>query len=147
MGTESLLAQNTRVNRVIHDRGGFLLPDSMTCDLSCSVSQSSSHELKRFVGLAFTIGAEVAKESARNEEITKKSLEAKFRGLCVRTKADVHTHCHDLGCTSRLEPDPMHLSLWSGPFTVTNVSPYGHIEIMTKMAQSSLSIDKDSSIT
>ncbi|MED6109417.1 hypothetical protein PIB30_033393 [Stylosanthes scabra] len=91
MGTESLLARNIRVNRAIHDWEGFLLLDSMTCDLSCSAK----------------IGAEVAKESARNEEITKKSLEAKFRCLCVRTKADVRTHCHDLGGTSRLEPDPM----------------------------------------
>ncbi|MED6178462.1 hypothetical protein PIB30_107860, partial [Stylosanthes scabra] len=54
------------------------------------------------------IGEEVAKESARNEEITKKILKAKFRSLCVSTKADVRTHCHDLGGTSRLEPDPMH---------------------------------------
>ncbi|MED6126544.1 hypothetical protein PIB30_079501 [Stylosanthes scabra] len=35
MGTDSLLARNTRVNRAIHDREGFLLLDSMTCDLSC----------------------------------------------------------------------------------------------------------------
>ncbi|MED6223405.1 hypothetical protein PIB30_073669 [Stylosanthes scabra] len=41
-----------------------------------------------------TIRAKVAKESVRNEKITKKSLEARFRGLCVRTKADVRTHCH-----------------------------------------------------
>ncbi|MED6175339.1 hypothetical protein PIB30_077387 [Stylosanthes scabra] len=37
----------------------------------------------------------------------KKRLEAKFRFLCVCTKADVRTHCHDLGDMSRLEPDPM----------------------------------------
>ncbi|MED6124305.1 hypothetical protein PIB30_057725 [Stylosanthes scabra] len=43
-----------------------------------------------------------------NKEITKKSLEAKFRCLCVRTKVDVRTHCQDLGGTSKLEPDPMH---------------------------------------
>ncbi|MED6125513.1 hypothetical protein PIB30_069167 [Stylosanthes scabra] len=72
MGTESLLTQNTRVNRAIHDQEGFLLLDSMTCDLSCSAK----------------IGAEVAKESARNEQIMKKSLEAKFICLCVRTKTD-----------------------------------------------------------
>ncbi|MED6152564.1 hypothetical protein PIB30_093244 [Stylosanthes scabra] len=91
MGTESLLARNTRVNRAIHDREGFLLLDSMICDLSCSAK----------------IGVEVAKESVRNEEITKKSLEAKFRCLCIRSMANVRTHCHDLGSTSRLEPDPM----------------------------------------
>ncbi|MED6163129.1 hypothetical protein PIB30_076866 [Stylosanthes scabra] len=49
----------------------------------------------------------MAKEGARNEEITKKSLEAKFRCLCVRTKVDVRRHCEDLGGTSKLEPDPM----------------------------------------
>ncbi|MED6139439.1 hypothetical protein PIB30_083870 [Stylosanthes scabra] len=95
MGTDSLLARNTRVNRAIHDRGRFLLLDSMTCDLSCSAK----------------IGAEVAKESARNEKITKKSLEDKSSAYAYAPKTDVRTHCHDLGGTSRLEPDPMRTHL------------------------------------
>ncbi|MED6208359.1 hypothetical protein PIB30_044250 [Stylosanthes scabra] len=114
MGTESLLARNTRVNRAIHDWEGFSLLDSITCDLSCSVIQSSSHELQHFVGLAFTakIGAEVAKESARNEKITKKSLETKSSTYAYAPKTDVRTYCHDLGGTSRLEPDPMRTHQW-----------------------------------
>ncbi|MED6127231.1 hypothetical protein PIB30_086036, partial [Stylosanthes scabra] len=91
MGTESHLARNTRVNRAIHDQGGFLLLDSVTCDLSCSAK----------------IGTEVAKKSARNEKITKKSLEAKFSAYMYAPKTNVRTHCHDLGVTSRLESDPM----------------------------------------
>ncbi|MED6123255.1 hypothetical protein PIB30_047410 [Stylosanthes scabra] len=113
METESLLARNTRVNRAIQNRGGFLLLDSMTCDLLCSVSQSSSHELKHFVGLAFAakIGVEVAKESTRNEKTIKKSLEAKSSAYAYAPKTDVRTHCHDLGGTSKLELDPMHSHL------------------------------------
>ncbi|MED6128848.1 hypothetical protein PIB30_102038 [Stylosanthes scabra] len=92
MGTESLLARNTRVNnRAIHDRKWFLLLDSMTCDPSCKSK----------------IGAEVAKESVRNEKITKKSLEAKSSAYAYALKTDVRTHCYDLGVTSKLEPDPM----------------------------------------
>ncbi|MED6213769.1 hypothetical protein PIB30_096583, partial [Stylosanthes scabra] len=56
------------------------------------------------------IGPKVAKERARNEKITKK-LEGQIQCLCVRTKTDVHTHCHDLGGTSKLEPDPMRTHL------------------------------------
>ncbi|MED6224028.1 hypothetical protein PIB30_079810 [Stylosanthes scabra] len=95
MGTESLLARNTRVNRAIHDRERFLLLDSMTRDPSCSAK----------------IGAEVAKESARNEEIAKKSLEARFRAYAYTTGTDVRTHCHVLGGTPRLELDPMRTHL------------------------------------
>ncbi|MED6162925.1 hypothetical protein PIB30_075076, partial [Stylosanthes scabra] len=52
-------------------------------------------------------GAEVAKESARNEKIAKKSLEAKSRAYAYALKGPMHTHCHDLGVTSKLEPDHM----------------------------------------
>ncbi|MED6189685.1 hypothetical protein PIB30_098475 [Stylosanthes scabra] len=95
MGTESLLARNTRVNRAIHDREGFLLLDSMTCDPSCKSK----------------IGAKVAKESVRNEKITKKSLEAKSSAYADAPKTDGCTHCHDLGVTSKLKPDPMRTHL------------------------------------
>ncbi|MED6211884.1 hypothetical protein PIB30_077857 [Stylosanthes scabra] len=95
MGTKSHLARNTRVNRAIHNRGGFLLLDFMTCDLSCSAK----------------IGTKVIKKSARNEKITKKSLEAKSSAYAYAPKTDVPTHCHDLGVTSRLQPDPMHRHL------------------------------------
>ncbi|MED6116263.1 hypothetical protein PIB30_098482, partial [Stylosanthes scabra] len=53
MGTESLLARNTRVNRAIHDREGFLLLDSMTCDPSCKWFNKLTSErmwLKRVQG-------------------------------------------------------------------------------------------------
>ncbi|MED6151954.1 hypothetical protein PIB30_087224 [Stylosanthes scabra] len=70
MGTESFLARNTRVNRAIHDRGGFLLLDSMTCDISCSAK----------------IGAEMAKENTRNEKITKKILEARFSAFAYASR-------------------------------------------------------------
>ncbi|MED6114358.1 hypothetical protein PIB30_079554 [Stylosanthes scabra] len=45
-------------------------------------------------------GAEVAKESARNEKIAKKSLKAKSRAYAYAPKEPMHTHCHDLGVTS-----------------------------------------------
>ncbi|MED6164008.1 hypothetical protein PIB30_085444 [Stylosanthes scabra] len=57
------------------------------------------------------IGAEVAKESMRNEKITKKSLGAKSSAYAYAPKTDVRTHCHDLGGTSRLELDPMRTHL------------------------------------
>ncbi|MED6224583.1 hypothetical protein PIB30_085451 [Stylosanthes scabra] len=88
MGTESLLARNTRVNRVIHDRGEFLLLDSMTYDLSCSAK----------------IGAEVDKESARNEKIMQKSLEAKSSAYAYTPKTDVLTLCHGYGLKCADDP-------------------------------------------
>ncbi|MED6123516.1 hypothetical protein PIB30_049930 [Stylosanthes scabra] len=45
-------------------------------------------------------GAEVAKESTRNEKITKKSLKAKSRAYAYAPKEPRRTHCHDLGITS-----------------------------------------------
>ncbi|MED6200550.1 hypothetical protein PIB30_086251, partial [Stylosanthes scabra] len=39
-------------------------------------------------------GAEVAKESARNEKITKKSLKAKSRAYAYAPKEPTRTHCH-----------------------------------------------------
>ncbi|MED6212021.1 hypothetical protein PIB30_079181 [Stylosanthes scabra] len=46
-----------------------------------------------------------------NEKITKKSLEAKSSAYAYAPKADVRMHWHDLGGTSRLEPDPMRTHL------------------------------------
>ncbi|MED6199020.1 hypothetical protein PIB30_072097 [Stylosanthes scabra] len=46
------------------------------------------------------LGAEVAKESARNEKIRKKSLKAKSRAYAYEPKGPMHTHCHALGVTS-----------------------------------------------
>ncbi|MED6146692.1 hypothetical protein PIB30_036847 [Stylosanthes scabra] len=57
------------------------------------------------------IGAKVAKESARIEKIAKKSLEAKSSAYAYAPKTDVRTHCHDLGFSSKLEPDPMRTHL------------------------------------
>ncbi|MED6208882.1 hypothetical protein PIB30_049282 [Stylosanthes scabra] len=45
-------------------------------------------------------GAKVAKESARNEKIAKKSLKAKSRAYAYAPKEPMCTHCHDLGVTS-----------------------------------------------
>ncbi|MED6135611.1 hypothetical protein PIB30_048212 [Stylosanthes scabra] len=45
-------------------------------------------------------GAEVAKESARNEKIAKKSLKAKSRAYAYAPKEPMHTNCHALGITS-----------------------------------------------
>ncbi|MED6213512.1 hypothetical protein PIB30_094133 [Stylosanthes scabra] len=59
----AFLTQYTRVNEHKHDRVRFLFLDSMTCDLLYCAK----------------FGAEVAKESARNEKIAKKSLKAKSR--------------------------------------------------------------------
>ncbi|MED6129223.1 hypothetical protein PIB30_105865, partial [Stylosanthes scabra] len=50
-------------------------------------------------------GGEVAKESARNEKISKKSLKAKSRAYAYAPKEPMRTHCHDLGVMSYLEPD------------------------------------------
>ncbi|MED6141820.1 hypothetical protein PIB30_107283, partial [Stylosanthes scabra] len=59
-------------------------------------------------------GVEVAKESARNEKIAKNSLEAKSRAYAYAPKELMHTHCHDLGVTSKLESDHMRMHL-KGP--------------------------------
>ncbi|MED6201271.1 hypothetical protein PIB30_093261 [Stylosanthes scabra] len=45
-------------------------------------------------------GAEVAKKSARNEEIAKKSLKAKSRAYAYAPKEPMRTHFHALGVTS-----------------------------------------------
>ncbi|MED6162254.1 hypothetical protein PIB30_068637, partial [Stylosanthes scabra] len=45
-------------------------------------------------------GAEVAKESMRNEKIAKKSLKAKSRAYAYAPKEPMRTHCHALGVTS-----------------------------------------------
>ncbi|MED6152380.1 hypothetical protein PIB30_091512 [Stylosanthes scabra] len=45
-------------------------------------------------------GAEVAKESARNEKIAKKILKAKSRAYAYAPKEPVRTHSHALGVTS-----------------------------------------------
>ncbi|MED6174638.1 hypothetical protein PIB30_070964 [Stylosanthes scabra] len=45
-------------------------------------------------------GAEVAKESARNEKIAKKSLKAKSRAYAYAPKGPMRTHCHALGVIS-----------------------------------------------
>ncbi|MED6177977.1 hypothetical protein PIB30_103283 [Stylosanthes scabra] len=59
----AFLTRYTRVNEHKHDRVRFLFLDSMTCDLLyCTKFE-----------------AEVAKESARNEKIAKKSLKANSR--------------------------------------------------------------------
>ncbi|MED6114117.1 hypothetical protein PIB30_077241 [Stylosanthes scabra] len=58
------------------------------------------------------IGTENAKKSARNEKITKKSLEAKSNAYAYAPKTDVRKHCHDLGVTSRLELDPVRTHQW-----------------------------------
>ncbi|MED6190520.1 hypothetical protein PIB30_106652, partial [Stylosanthes scabra] len=52
-------------------------------------------------------GAEVAKKGERNEKITKKSLEAKSRAYAYARKEPIRTLCHDLGVTSKPEPDHM----------------------------------------
>ncbi|MED6153733.1 hypothetical protein PIB30_104901 [Stylosanthes scabra] len=54
-------------------------------------------------------GAEVAKKGQRNENIAKKSLEAKSRAYVYAPKEPMRTCCHDLGITSKLEPDHMHM--------------------------------------
>ncbi|MED6126561.1 hypothetical protein PIB30_079654 [Stylosanthes scabra] len=45
-------------------------------------------------------GAEVAKESARNEKITNKTLKVKSIAYAYAPKEPMRTHCHDLGVTS-----------------------------------------------
>ncbi|MED6138917.1 hypothetical protein PIB30_079045 [Stylosanthes scabra] len=45
-------------------------------------------------------GAEVAKESVRNENIANKSLKAKSRAYAYAPKKPMRMHCHDLGITS-----------------------------------------------
>ncbi|MED6196529.1 hypothetical protein PIB30_048313 [Stylosanthes scabra] len=82
--TRAFLTRYTRVNERKHDRVRFLFLDSMTCDL---------------LGRA-KFGAEVAKESARNEKIAKKSLKAKSRAYAYAPKKPMRKHCHDLGVTS-----------------------------------------------
>ncbi|MED6197441.1 hypothetical protein PIB30_056507 [Stylosanthes scabra] len=52
-------------------------------------------------------GAEVAKESARNEKIAKKSLKAKIQSLCVRTKG---AYAYALPCLGR------HVLAGTGPY-------------------------------
>ncbi|MED6185409.1 hypothetical protein PIB30_056827 [Stylosanthes scabra] len=44
--------------------------------------------------------AELAKESARNEKLAKKSLKAKSRAYAYAPKEPMRTHCHDLGVRS-----------------------------------------------
>ncbi|MED6221254.1 hypothetical protein PIB30_052660 [Stylosanthes scabra] len=51
-------------------------------------------------GVEAKFGAEVAKESARNEKIAKKSLKAKPRAYAYAPKGPMRTHCHALGVTS-----------------------------------------------
>ncbi|MED6109859.1 hypothetical protein PIB30_037427 [Stylosanthes scabra] len=80
----SFLTRYTRVKERKHDRVRFLFLDSMTCDLLYCAK----------------FGAEVAKESARNEKITKKSLKAKSRAYAYAPKGPMRTHCHALGVTS-----------------------------------------------
>ncbi|MED6212675.1 hypothetical protein PIB30_085809 [Stylosanthes scabra] len=80
----SFLTRYTRVNECKHDRVRFLFLDSMTYDLLCCAK----------------FGAEVAKESARNEKIAKKSLKVKSRAYAYTPKKPMRTHCHDLGVTS-----------------------------------------------
>ncbi|MED6112697.1 hypothetical protein PIB30_063899 [Stylosanthes scabra] len=46
------------------------------------------------------LGAEVAKESARNEKIAKKSLKAKSRAYAYAPNESMRMHCHDFGITS-----------------------------------------------
>ncbi|MED6122976.1 hypothetical protein PIB30_044950 [Stylosanthes scabra] len=45
-------------------------------------------------------GAEVAKESERNEKIAKKSLKVKSRAYAYASKEPMRTHCHALAVTS-----------------------------------------------
>ncbi|MED6208230.1 hypothetical protein PIB30_043145 [Stylosanthes scabra] len=45
-------------------------------------------------------GAELAKESARNEKIAKKILKAKSRAYAYAPQEPMRTHSHDLGVTS-----------------------------------------------
>ncbi|MED6125501.1 hypothetical protein PIB30_069094 [Stylosanthes scabra] len=80
----AFLTRYTRVNERKHDRVRFLFLDSMTCDLLYCVK----------------FGAEVAKESMRNEKIAKKSLKAKSRAYAYAPKRSMCTHCHALGVTS-----------------------------------------------
>ncbi|MED6188886.1 hypothetical protein PIB30_090240, partial [Stylosanthes scabra] len=51
--------------------------------------------------------AEVTRKSVRNEKIAKKSLEAKSITYAYAPKGPMRMHCHDLGVTSKLEPDHM----------------------------------------
>ncbi|MED6122975.1 hypothetical protein PIB30_044949 [Stylosanthes scabra] len=80
----AFLTRYTRVNERKHDRVRFLFLDSMTCDLLYCAK----------------FGAEVAKESARNEKIAKKSLKTKSRAYAYVPKEPMRTHCHALGVTS-----------------------------------------------
>ncbi|MED6187647.1 hypothetical protein PIB30_078342 [Stylosanthes scabra] len=105
----AFLTRYTRVNERKHDRVRFLFLDYMTCDLLyCIYSDLIGHEdmpnlsVGRLINpiLMAKFGAKVAKESARNEKIAKKSLKAKSRAYAYAPKEPMHTHCHALGVTS-----------------------------------------------
>ncbi|MED6187637.1 hypothetical protein PIB30_078229 [Stylosanthes scabra] len=62
-------------------------------------------------------GAKVAKKSARNEKITKKSLKAKSRAYAYTPKKHMRTHCHDLG---------RHVLAGTGPYAYAPERPMRH---------------------
>ncbi|MED6109602.1 hypothetical protein PIB30_035196 [Stylosanthes scabra] len=76
----AFLTRYTRVNERKHDRVRFLFLDSMTCDLLYCAK----------------FGAKVAKESARNEKISKKSLKVKSRAYAYAPKEPIRTHQRSL---------------------------------------------------
>ncbi|MED6152352.1 hypothetical protein PIB30_091177, partial [Stylosanthes scabra] len=83
------------------------------------------------------IGAEVTEDSARNEKITKKILEVRFRAYAYASVIDVRTHCHVLRGTSRLEPEPMrtHLKI---PCRVVTLCPSYRLRCADDLSHRSL---------
>ncbi|MED6114241.1 hypothetical protein PIB30_078492 [Stylosanthes scabra] len=74
---------------------GSLLPERLPATHAVARGDRAT---ARVSGLKF--GAEVAKESARNEKIAKKSLKTKSRAYAYAPKGPMRTHCHALGVTS-----------------------------------------------
>ncbi|MED6151726.1 hypothetical protein PIB30_085146 [Stylosanthes scabra] len=81
----AFLTRYTRVNERKHDRVRFILIIALV--QFASISDLIGHEdMPKFkCGERAKFGAEVAKESARNEKITKKSLKAKSRAYAGET--------------------------------------------------------------
>ncbi|MED6136721.1 hypothetical protein PIB30_058448 [Stylosanthes scabra] len=92
----AFLTRYTRVNERKHDLVRFLFLDSMTCDL--------------LYGAKF--GAEVAKESARNEKIAKKSLKAKSRAYVYALPCLGHHVLAGIGPYAYAPKGPMRTHQW-----------------------------------
>ncbi|MED6151124.1 hypothetical protein PIB30_079324 [Stylosanthes scabra] len=82
--------------------GYFSCEDSLP---ACQIDNDEFQHRARFEAMCIHMikakfGAEVAKESARNKKIAKKSLKAKSRAYVYAPKGPIRTYCHALGITS-----------------------------------------------